>query len=156
MTVANQRASSAERERMKIEADMKSQHEADARQIEHLRNQAQLAEVQLKAQQEFVSKNENIHLHNAQREAQILAQTLADNVVRSKEVEFERKHADEVSRLQNIMQAQVLAAEAEKHRACAKMQADLDAANNEKQQQFDLRKDQASQLLTKMAAIKES
>ena len=56
MTAANDRACSAERERMKIEADLKSQHDTDARQIEHLRNQAQLAEVQLKAQQEFLNR----------------------------------------------------------------------------------------------------
>jgi len=133
VTAANERASSAERERIKIEADLKSQREADARQIDHLRNQVQLADAQLKAQIEFVSKNENVFFQNVQREAQIYAQTLTDNVVRSKEIEFERKHAEEVARVNNLAKEHVNAIEAEKQRQCAKMQEDLENTNKEKE-----------------------
>ena len=83
-STANERANSSERERIRIEADLKAQKEACAKEIDLLRSQAQLADARLQAQQDFVIQSENANVQQVQQQAQIYAQTLSDNAIKAK------------------------------------------------------------------------
>ena len=55
LSTANERASSADIERRRVEADLKTKAETAQREADQLRGQAQLADARLQAQQQFMA-----------------------------------------------------------------------------------------------------